>query len=137
VWRLKSLGEKGGINLYGFVQNNSVNFIDPDGRGPWAVAACVAMVLGSTTSTINDLDNLYNDIKELKKQREDLLRKCDSESNPNTTGEELQKCRDKIKDIDQQINRRMLRGAKDAIIGQYLMNPIIAAYCAASPFLPF
>ncbi len=69
--------EMGGTNLYGFVGNNPVNFVDPNGNGPWAVAACVGMSLGATASTINDLENLYNEIKELKKQREGLSRKCD------------------------------------------------------------
>ncbi|MCP4351003.1 MAG: RHS repeat-associated core domain-containing protein, partial [Desulfobacterales bacterium] len=40
------LGEEGGINLYGFIQNDPLNHIDPYGMSPWSIILKKAAKLG-------------------------------------------------------------------------------------------
>ena len=54
----------GDINLYGFVQNNSVNRIDPDGRY-WYVAIPVGLYLGYLA--ISNYDNFHDFLDEANK----------------------------------------------------------------------
>ncbi len=128
------IGEAGGMNLYRFAGNDTPNFVDPNGHGAISVTACAALTLAATASTIVDLHDLFKEINNLKNQRRDLHKKC---NNPNLTGDQLQDLQDQINDIDKQINSKLFKGVAKAVVGQYALNPIIAAFCAASPYLPF
>ncbi|MEX1116423.1 MAG: RHS repeat-associated core domain-containing protein, partial [Akkermansiaceae bacterium] len=44
------IGEAGGINLYGYVENDPVNFIDPDGRHP---VLAIPIIIGLFATTEN------------------------------------------------------------------------------------
>ena len=44
--------EKGGINLYGFVENDGVNLVDPDGR--WALAAAMQAAFVGAQIALNN-----------------------------------------------------------------------------------
>ena len=45
------IGEAGGINLYGFVNNDPVNFVDPDGRAVWGWVARGGYWVGGAIGT--------------------------------------------------------------------------------------
>jgi len=52
------IGEEGGLNLYGYVSNNPINYYDPDGRNPVLVGAAKVFahgVIGAAGGTLTQI----------------------------------------------------------------------------------
>jgi RHS repeat-associated protein len=45
------IGERGGLNLYGYVENDPINYVDPDGRNPVA-GALIGLGLGGPVGAV-------------------------------------------------------------------------------------
>ncbi len=62
------IGETGGVNLYGYVLNNPVNWVDPDGEIAQYVAGITAAVLGAigAISVIMNLTDAFDEHEEEK-----------------------------------------------------------------------
>jgi len=45
------VAEEGGLNLYGFIENGPVNYVDPTGEFKWDCLACAAALLGKVGGT--------------------------------------------------------------------------------------
>jgi RHS repeat-associated protein len=127
------IGLAGGINLYSYVGNNSVNWIDPEGQGPIAVGVCVVAQLGNAAYTGYSHAQVQDEIAKLRKQKEKLAEKCESENIP---AEQIEEYFDEIKEIDKQIVKKSNQLAKGDMWG-YVTAGALTIYCGLSPYLPF
>jgi len=69
--------EGGDINLYRYVENNSINNNDPTGNGLIGSAVCVAFQAINAISTINALNELEDELNEITNQ----INSCTDEAN--------------------------------------------------------
>jgi RHS repeat-associated protein len=124
------IGYWGGMNLYGYVGNNPVNWIDPEGTGPILFRICLALVAADTGYTIYEL-NKY------AKEQEEISRKIQEISSGCNTEEDLLKRQDEIEDLRKQMIKAARNQAKARIWG-YASGGAIVLFCAASmlPLLP-
>ena len=124
----------GNVDLFGYVQNNPVNRIDPTGHGAIAVGACVVLTIGDTVYTGFSLNKLQKEIEKLREEKQKLSKACETK---NLSAKELENLLDQINEIDKQIIKKLSEETKTEIVGIYVGGPALAIFCVASPFLPF
>jgi RHS repeat-associated protein len=128
------IGLKGGINLFVYTANNPVNRIDPIGHGPVAVGACVVLTISDAVYTGYTLNKLQKEVEKLRVEKRKLNKACE---NKNLSAKELENLFNQINEIDKQIIKKLSEETRTEIIGIYAGGPVLAIFCAASPFLPF
>jgi RHS repeat-associated protein len=117
-------------DLYGYVQNNPVNWVDPDGRGPILFRICLALAAADAGYTIYELDKYAKEQEEISKKIDETVKGC-------KTTEDLLKRWDEIEELKKQGIKAAYNITKARIWG-YVSGGAIAVFCGISllPVLP-
>ena len=124
-------------NIFGYVLNDPVNFIDPEGQGIIAVAACVGLIVLDTISTKNALDKLFDDLeiaRNVRKAYEEFLKKRIKEGCGLREELKIREHIDEILLIEAKID---VRRGQELGRGLYTYGLPIGFFCLIAPALPF
>jgi RHS repeat-associated protein len=94
------IGEEGGINLYGFVGNDPVHYVDPKGKGPILFGVCFATTVADAIDRGHEISEALDKRAELRKEKEKRVRQCED---PTLPADRQQLIRDRIDAIDKEI----------------------------------
>jgi RHS repeat-associated protein len=116
------IGEAGGINLYGFVLNDPVNWVDPEGRSVTAVFG--AIIIGNTIlEGIDYLTDQYYKYQTFKALEEQVLYTKKLLNEPNISCERYKILKERLEELVRQQGQLGLKAGVDLVSQTYNWVP--------------